>query len=199
MDDNYLKNFSIILFTVILGSGFTLSSLILTSGVSFLMFQTAVSFSRSADIQTFLLLTVSLSVCFSPHYWHWPCQELSTCIILLVRLDSLKLMGLVKKVNLLLFKCLLFEVVLLESRWEKSGRNSDWTIIFIKCHTKRNSKIFLLTQPWCVINPRWFYTGSKQGFPNISFSSKDGGLSRIKLVSANFTRSFLKSRMKYLN
>lgn len=38
MDDNYVKNFSMILFTVILGSEFILSSLILTSDISFLMF-----------------------------------------------------------------------------------------------------------------------------------------------------------------
>lgn len=66
---------------------------------------TAVSISRNPNSQPFLLRMASSFVCFSDHYWHWPCQELSTCMILFMRLDLLKLMGLVKKVKLLLLKC----------------------------------------------------------------------------------------------
>lgn len=45
---------------------------------------------------------------------------------------------------------------------------------------------------------RWFCIGGEQKFSNIGFSSEKGVLSKPKLVSANFTRSFLKSRMKFL-
>lgn len=89
----------------------------------------------------------SLSVCFSAYYWQWPCQEISTCIILLMQLDSLKLMGLVKKVKLLLLKCLLLEVPWLETTSGKSGRNSNWTLIFIISYIKRNSVIPLWPTP----------------------------------------------------